>query len=84
LLPQDWNDGRIPYFTTPPSRGNEEFQSAEIVATWAKEFNAEEVRHTKKRYYPQNPKNLFLAVYGSGLGASGPREGFQVAWVLDF
>ena len=34
--PQDWNDGRIPYFTVPPSRGNAEFQQAEIVATWAK------------------------------------------------
>ncbi|KAG1674431.1 hypothetical protein FOA52_012959 [Chlamydomonas sp. UWO 241] len=38
---QDWNDGRIPYYTSPPSRGNEEFASAEVVGLWAKEFDAE-------------------------------------------
>mmetsp|Transcript_13935 Transcript_13935/g.24422 ORF Transcript_13935/g.24422 Transcript_13935/m.24422 type:complete len:625 (+) Transcript_13935:237-2111(+) len=43
IVLQDWNDGRIPYFTLPPSRGNEEFQSAEVVASWAKEFSADEV-----------------------------------------
>ncbi|KAJ9530208.1 hypothetical protein QJQ45_023474 [Haematococcus lacustris] len=43
IVLQDWNDGRIPYFTLPPSRGNTEWQSAEVVNTWSKEFNADEV-----------------------------------------
>ena len=45
---QDWNDGRIPYFTSPPSRGNEEFASAEVVGAWAKDFDAEAVFATEK------------------------------------
>ena len=48
LVLQDWNDGRIPYFTSPPSRGNEEFASAEVVGAWAKDFDAEAVFATEK------------------------------------
>ncbi len=44
ICEQDWNDGRIPYYTSPPSRGNQEFAAAEVVGSWAKEFNADEVR----------------------------------------
>lgn len=40
---QDWNDGRIPYYTTPPTRGNTEFDAAEVVGGWSKEFDAEAV-----------------------------------------
>jgi nuclear GTP-binding protein len=43
IVLQDWNDGRIPYYTSPPSRGNTEFQDAAIVTNWSKEFNADEV-----------------------------------------
>lgn len=43
IVLQDWNDGRIPFFTLPPSRGNEEFADAQIVAGWASDFNANEV-----------------------------------------
>jgi hypothetical protein len=43
IVLQDWNDGRIPYYTLPPSRGNTEFQDAAIVTNWSKEFNADEV-----------------------------------------
>lgn len=45
---QDWNDGRIPYFTSPPSRGNEEHATAEVVGQWAKEFDAELVFANEK------------------------------------
>jgi len=40
---QDWNDGRIPFYTVPPSRGNKGFESASVVGSWAQDFNAEEV-----------------------------------------
>lgn len=40
---QDWNEGRIPYYTLPPSRGNTEFQEAAIVSNWANEFDADAV-----------------------------------------
>lgn len=45
---QDWNDGRIPYFTSPPSRGNEEHAAAEVVDRWSKEFDAELVFANEK------------------------------------
>jgi nuclear GTP-binding protein len=40
---QDWNGGVIPFYTLPPSRGNEEHESAAVVAGWAAEFDAEKV-----------------------------------------
>lgn len=40
----DWNNGRIPYFTSPPAReANKEHATAEIVGNWSEEFNAEKV-----------------------------------------
>ncbi|MEW5304726.1 MAG: hypothetical protein WDW36_007318 [Sanguina aurantia] len=42
IVLMDWNDGRIPYYTTPPTRSTE-FNSSAIVATYAKEFDADEV-----------------------------------------
>ena len=40
----DWNNGRIPYFTSPPAReANKEYASAEIVGNWSEEFDADKV-----------------------------------------
>jgi nuclear GTP-binding protein len=42
----DWNSGRIPYYTTPPKRGSKadrKHAAAEVVTDWAKEFNADKV-----------------------------------------
>jgi nuclear GTP-binding protein len=42
IVLQDWNEGRIPYYTVPPTeRPNQEFDSAEIVTAWASEFDAD-------------------------------------------
>lgn len=41
---QDWNDGRIPYYTLPPERRSEVEGSAAVVAQWGADFNADEVR----------------------------------------
>ncbi|KIY93032.1 Guanine nucleotide-binding protein-like 3 [Monoraphidium neglectum] len=43
IVLQDWNGGVIPFYTLPPSRGNEEHESAAVVAGWAAEFDAEKV-----------------------------------------
>jgi nuclear GTP-binding protein len=41
IVLQDWNEGRIPYYTLPPQeRPNQEFETAEVVSSWAAEFDA--------------------------------------------
>lgn len=40
---QDWNDGKIPYFTSPPAREVTGLEGAAIVSGWSAEFNADEV-----------------------------------------
>ena len=39
---QDWNDGRIPYFTVPPQRDSEVAGSARVVAAWGSEFDVDQ------------------------------------------
>lgn len=40
----DWNNGRIPYFTSPPAREeHKEHAAAEIVGGWSEEFDADKV-----------------------------------------
>jgi nuclear GTP-binding protein len=42
----DWNGGRIPYYTTPPTRGDamdRKHAVSEVVNDWGKEFDAEKV-----------------------------------------
>ena len=43
LVLQDWNDGRIPFFTRPPSRGHEAEESVQLVAEYAAAFDADAV-----------------------------------------
>ena len=45
LVLHDWNDGRIPFYTLPPERGSQEgHAAAEVVPSWATDFDADEVR----------------------------------------
>lgn len=39
---QDWNDGRIPYFTLPPKRDTEVAGSAQLVPAWGADFDADQ------------------------------------------
>jgi hypothetical protein len=39
---QDWNDGRIPYFTLPPKRDSEVAGSAQLVPAWGADFVADQ------------------------------------------
>ncbi|KAG2453369.1 hypothetical protein HYH02_001593 [Chlamydomonas schloesseri] len=43
IVLQDWNDGRIPYYTLPPERPKTGLEEAVIVSSYAQEFNADEV-----------------------------------------
>ncbi|KAF2284506.1 hypothetical protein GH714_025909 [Hevea brasiliensis] len=39
----DWNEGKIPYYTMPPTRNQDEPSEAKIVSELGKEFNVDEV-----------------------------------------
>jgi ribosome biogenesis GTPase A len=41
IVLQDWNEGRIPYYTLPPKARNTQYNTAEVVTTWAAEFDAD-------------------------------------------
>jgi len=46
IVLNDWNSGRIPYYTSPPTRGSKadrKHATAEVVTDWGKEFNADKV-----------------------------------------
>ncbi|KAF6261306.1 hypothetical protein COO60DRAFT_1699870 [Scenedesmus sp. NREL 46B-D3] len=43
IVLQDWNEGRIPYYTLPPVARNTQYNTAEVVTTWAAEFDADKV-----------------------------------------
>ncbi len=41
---QDWNDGRIPFYTMPPLREAQQgHAAAEVVTTWGNDFDADQV-----------------------------------------
>lgn len=41
IVLQDWNEGRIPYYTLPPKARNQQYATAEVVTAWAAEFDAD-------------------------------------------
>jgi nuclear GTP-binding protein len=43
IVLQDWNDGRIPYYTVPPTRESEVAGSTVVVPDWGASFDAEAV-----------------------------------------
>ncbi|GAA0140340.1 hypothetical protein LIER_35221 [Lithospermum erythrorhizon] len=43
IVLHDWNQGKIPYFTMPPTRTEAEVSEAKIVTELGKEFNVDEV-----------------------------------------
>ncbi|KAL4420634.1 hypothetical protein ABPG75_010290 [Micractinium tetrahymenae] len=42
IVLQDWNDGRIPYFTLPPKRASEVEGSAQLVGAWGADFDVDQ------------------------------------------
>lgn len=45
---QDWNDGRIPFYTMPPQREAQEgHAAAEVVTQWASDFDADQVPYSQ-------------------------------------
>ncbi|CAK7349360.1 unnamed protein product [Dovyalis caffra] len=43
IVLHDWNEGKIPYYTLPPARNQNEPSEARIVSEFGKEFNIDEV-----------------------------------------
>lgn len=43
IVLHDWNEGKIPYFTLPPTRNEGEHSEVKIVSELGKEFNIDEV-----------------------------------------
>jgi nuclear GTP-binding protein len=68
-LLQDWNDGRIPYFTVPPKRSTEVAGSAQFVNSWGADFDAASL--------DQSAALAGLAGMEDGGGGAGGRAFFQ-------
>ncbi|ERM98668.1 guanine nucleotide-binding protein-like NSN1 [Amborella trichopoda] len=43
IVLHDWNEGKIPYYTSPPARDDGEKLESAIVSEWGKEFNVDEI-----------------------------------------
>ncbi|KAH9322390.1 hypothetical protein KI387_017029, partial [Taxus chinensis] len=43
IVLHDWNEGKIPYYTLPPTRNEGEHLESAIVSSWGKEFNVDEI-----------------------------------------
>ncbi|KAI3787139.1 hypothetical protein L1987_41378 [Smallanthus sonchifolius] len=46
IVLHDWNEGKIPFYTMPPTRNDREVMEANIVSELGKEFNVDEVYGT--------------------------------------
>ncbi|GLJ21658.1 hypothetical protein SUGI_0403390 [Cryptomeria japonica] len=42
IVLHDWNEGKIPYYTLPPTRNEGEHLDSAIVSSWGKEFDLDE------------------------------------------
>ncbi|KAI0523303.1 hypothetical protein KFK09_005698 [Dendrobium nobile] len=50
IVLHDWNEGKIPYYTLPPSRNQEGILDSAIVSELGKEFNVDEVYNNESSY----------------------------------
>ncbi|GFZ13454.1 GTP-binding family protein [Actinidia rufa] len=50
IVLHDWNEGKIPYHTMPPTRNQEEPAEAKIVSELGKEFNIDEVYSSESSF----------------------------------
>ncbi|KAM7272262.1 hypothetical protein ACFE04_026925 [Oxalis oulophora] len=50
IVLRDWNEGKIPYYTMPPKRNQEEPSEARIVSELGKEFNIDEVYNNESLF----------------------------------
>ncbi|KAE8662363.1 Guanine nucleotide-binding protein-like NSN1 [Hibiscus syriacus] len=50
IILHDWNEGKIPYYTMPPVRNQEEPSEARIVTELGKEFNVDEVYNRESSF----------------------------------
>jgi len=43
LILQDWNVGKIPFFTSPPERAGKEHEAVQVVNSWGSDFNVDSI-----------------------------------------
>jgi nuclear GTP-binding protein len=76
---QDWNGGAIPFYTLPPARGNEAFESAEVVAQWASEFDADKVFAAEQKAVIAHLPGMDGGSGGGGADGGGGGAFFEAA-----
>ena len=78
-LVQDWNTGKIPFYTLPPKEAPK--QNAVILEQYSKEFNLEEVYPEQMKALkelPEQDEDDFMS-----LSAPPPQEGRERGWSYD-
>ena len=78
-LVQDWNTGKIPFYTLPPKEAPK--QNAVILEQYSKEFNLDEVYPNQIKVLkelPEQDEDDFMAV-----SAPAPRQGRERGWSSD-
>jgi nuclear GTP-binding protein len=77
IVLQDWNDGRIPYYTLPPKRKTEIEGSAAVVSAWGKEFDPEALLASQQVVVQSLPS--LADASGNGIGdGTGLSNAFQM------
>lgn len=77
IVLQDWNDGRIPYYTLPPKRKTEIEGSAAVVSAWGKEFDPEALLASQQVVVESLPSLADASGNGTGDG-TGLSNAFQM------
>ena len=78
-LVQDWNTGKIPFYTLPPKEAPK--QNAVILEQYSKEFNLDELYPNQIKVIkelPEQDEDDFMSV-----SAPAPHEGRERGWSSD-
>ncbi|CAI5523215.1 unnamed protein product [Closterium sp. Naga37s-1] len=77
IVLREWNEGRIPYYTLPPSPASEAVEGAEeheegaaLVGTWGGEFGAHEVLASEQRAWQAHQGGALAPPAGGGGGGA--------------
>lgn len=77
---QDWNSGKIPYYTAPPQVAESSFEEKSIVTQWGKEFDLDGIQQVEVLDSAcAAVDDMFMAMQGLGLGDSKVDMSFAVA-----
>ena len=63
LILQDWNVGKIPFYTSPPEREGKDSEEVQVVHSWGQDFNADNI-------YKDEELSLIAKLESMGTGSS--------------